>query len=153
MHDDPQRLRQLKAAMRWRTLLQERAKLQWQVALQQLALAVTLWQAEMVRYQDIVRQQQQLMAHGIALNPAMQAQRISALSAARAMLIARQCSVDDARTRVQASKATWMKARGHADAAGKARQRVAMALAQHQQAEALTDIMDAQYRQGGCYGV
>jgi len=149
MHSEQHRLRKLDAALRLRSLQRTRAELHWQCAARKLALAVQSWQAESLRYLDIVSQQQKLLAQGMELNPAMQSQRVLALSAARSMLAAKQIAVIEARALLRSTKAAWMKTRSDADAADNSRQRVALAVVQLQQAAAQADIADARHRQGG----
>lgn len=153
MHDEQKTLRQLKAAMRLRTLQCEKTELQWRYAGQELSLAEQAWQAETVRYHCILKQHQQLVAHGVALSPEMQEQRLFALAAVRSFVATKQRAIDDAQALLQAAKAAWVKARVEVDVTDKALQKVAVAVAYQKQAKELTDIFDAQYRQGGSLGI
>ncbi|MEK6788413.1 MAG: hypothetical protein AABY68_05635 [Pseudomonadota bacterium] len=153
MYDEQKVLRQLKAALRLRTLQCEKAELKWRHALQQLCLIEQLLQTETVRYHRALTQYQQFIGHGVVLNPAMQEQRLLALAAARTAVVTRQRAVDIARKLFQEAKAGLIKAKVADDVTDKALQHVAVEVAHQVQTKELTDIFDAQSRQGGCLGV
>lgn len=146
MHDEQKALRQLKAAMRLRTLQREKAELQLRPALYQLRLAEQSLQTEAVRYHRILAQYQQFIERGVVLDPAMQEQRLLAMAATRAAVTTQQQAVDAARKLFQAAKAALVKAKVAHDVTDNARQRVAVEIAHQAQAKELIDIFDAQYR-------
>lgn len=153
MHDDQKVLRQLKSALRLRTLQREKAELKWRHALQQLRLVEQSLQAETVRYHRILTQHQQFIERGVVLDPAMQEQRLLALAATRTAVVTQQREVDVARKLFQEAKAELVTAKVADDVTDKALQRVAAEVAHQVQAKELIDIFDAQYRQGGSLGI
>lgn len=152
MHEAQKKLRQLKAAIRLRTLQREKAELHLSHALQQLREAEQRLQTESARYHRILTQHQQLVGRGAALDPAMQEQRLLALAGVRAEVVKAQRGATSAKALCQEAKATLMRAKVEADVVDKAQQRVAEDIAYQVQAKELIDIFDAQHRQGDSHG-
>jgi len=152
MHDEQKALRQLKAAIRLRTLQREKAELQWRYALQQLRLAQQALQTETTLYYRVLAQHRQFIGQGVALHLALQEQRWRALADRRIAVAGRQQAIVDARELFQAAKVALVQAKVGADVTNKAWQRVAVTVAHQAQDKELIDIFDAQYRQGGSHG-
>lgn len=153
MHEEQKQLRQLKAAIRLRSLQCEKAELYLSHTQRLLLEAERRMQDESARYHRILAQHQLLVKRGTGLNPALQEQRLLALVGARAEVVKEQQAHATAKTNVQEAKRLLVKARVDADVIEKARHRVDAAIQHHQLAQELTDTFDAQQRQGASYGL
>lgn len=152
MQDELKKLRQLKAAIRLRTLQREKAELQLSHALQSLREAEQRLHGESTRYHRILAQHQQLVGRGVSLDPALQQQRLLALASVRAEVSTRQREVSQARVHGQEARALLMKARVDVDVVDKAKQRVGDSITYQRLAGELIDIFDAQQGPGEPHG-
>lgn len=152
MSDLQRIMRQLRSVIRLRSFRREQAEQAWRCAEHQTSLIERSLRDETVRYRMALKRYQVHLAQGSALNLDMLQCRQSALGAVSALIAERQLALGSARRQSTSAKDRLSRSCVDVEYANRSRQRIAEAIVRQRQAMELTDILDAQYRQGGLHG-